>query len=119
MTDLHFADSEARTRSWIDDPADDRPRSSRFVIRGWCYHPLGGDIKAVRATIGAHIFPGIYGKPRPDVAAAFDHESATEYSGFEIPAISAISTRCDVDAQLSDGSWRTVQSIELAAPESV
>jgi glycosyltransferase involved in cell wall biosynthesis len=43
----------------------------RHLLRGWVWPKAGGLFVDVRARIGARIFPGVHGYPRPDLAAHF------------------------------------------------
>jgi glycosyltransferase involved in cell wall biosynthesis len=88
----------------------------RFVVRGWCYHRQGTRITGIRIKLGDRTFPGLYGDPRPDVHAAFHGEPGTERSGYEIPVTSVpASSTGQVQAQLPDGSWQDVQTLDIEA----
>jgi len=45
--------------------------AGRHQLRGWVWPQPGGHFVDVRARVGNHIFPGIHGLPRPDLAAHF------------------------------------------------
>jgi GT2 family glycosyltransferase len=104
----------AAFRAWIEAPTGATSPRARFVVRGWCYHRQGALITGVRMELGNRTFPGLYGDPRPDVHAAFNGESGSERSGYEIPVTSLpASSTGELQAQLHDGSWHTVESLAI------
>ena len=106
-------------RSWIDQPSTTALSSTRLVIRGWCYHRGAAPIRAVRARIGARIFPGATGDSRPDVHAAFGGERGSDKSGYEIAAaFPGGASVCRLEAQLEDEAWHEFQTFSVTAPRA-
>ena len=104
-------------RCWIDEPAAGKSLSSHLVVRGWCYQPQGLPVIGIRARIGRRTFRGVHGEARPDVQAFFGDERGSDNSGYQVSiVVDSTSTACEIDAQLSDGSWHTVQSVLIDAP---
>ncbi len=58
--------------SHLETPASgsELPRG-QHMIRGWVWPPSGGHIVDVRARTGDHLFPGVHGIPRADLAEHF------------------------------------------------
>jgi Glycosyl transferase family 2 len=104
------ASAEASYRSWIDAPADGRLPSAFGVLVGWCYRRDGVPVAAIRARIGAHVFPGRYGLARPDVSATFGGEPGSADSGFDIPVLVPDAATFEIEAQTQGGSWEPVQT---------
>jgi hypothetical protein len=105
-------------RGSIDLPTLDAQPSSRVVVQGWCYHPDGTAVTGIRAVIGRSTFRGTYGHLRHDVAATFEGEHGAGHSGYEIPInVTSGRSTCEVQVQLSNGSWHTVQSLTIDAPQ--
>jgi hypothetical protein len=46
----------------------------RHLVRGWVWPKPGGHFVDVRARVGDCLFAGVYGIPRPDLAAHFQTE---------------------------------------------
>ena len=106
-------------RSWIDAPADGLLPTPCGVIVGWCFRRDGRAVTAVRARVGERIFPGRYGRARPDVSSFFADEAGSAGSGFEIPVCVFSPTTCEIEAFASNGSWELVRTHDIVADSSL
>ncbi len=88
----------------IDSPIDWKFSNPQEIV-GWCFHN-NLNIQNIRARVGAEIFLGKYGIPRPDVAQQYNDISTAFNSGFEISVqLSPGSYQLILEAEDQEGKW--------------
>ncbi len=82
--------------------------------RGWCFAIDQTPLNAVRARVGDRIFSGIYGQPRPDIAAQHPQFSAAEHCGFKIElTFEPNDNLVVIEAGDEQGNWRRILTRSL------
>ncbi|MDD3179137.1 MAG: glycosyltransferase family 2 protein [Opitutaceae bacterium] len=101
----------------MDTPVSPTTPATHFLLYGWCFHRQGLPITAMRARIGRRLFPGLHGRARPDVSAAFGGVPGSGTSGYEIAVSLPVRPQpCHLEARLDDGGWHAVQTFSLTPP---
>ena len=101
----------------LDSPAPgETPPAGRTILRGWLVAKPGGHFVDLRARVGQRVFPGIYGLPRPDLAAFFKARESHLLTAFEQPVVLAPGPNSIVfEACTLAGDWLAVHTLELTA----
>lgn len=87
----------------------------RHTLRGWVWPKAGGVIADVRARIGARIFPGVHGLPRPDLAAHFKTGRAVALAEFYVHVwLEPGPAEIVLEALEIGGRWRAFQTVTYA-----
>lgn len=107
---------DSRFRWWIDFPGTVQVPHRRVMVGGWVYARDGSPIAGVRLRNGWRRVIGSYGQARPDVLAAFGHETRSEKTGFTFalflpPGLS----EWQLEAVLPDGSAEPFAEILFSA----
>ncbi|MBP6507892.1 MAG: glycosyltransferase family 4 protein [Opitutaceae bacterium] len=58
--------------------------AGRHLLRGWVWPGAGGQFVDVRARVEGRAFPGIHGRPRPDLAAHFNTGRRPALAEFQV-----------------------------------
>lgn len=111
------APDSSRFRWWIDTPATVAVPSRRVMLGGWVYARDGGAITGVRLRRGWRRVQASYGQSRPDVLAAFGHETQSSGTGFTCalflpPGLS----EWTLEAALPDGTHTPLTELRFSAP---
>ena len=79
-----FDDVSPSLRFGVEQPHLWDTLAGPLQVRGWCFTMDKIRVNAVRARLGEKIFSGVYGQPRPDIAAQYTQLSQAESCGFFI-----------------------------------
>jgi len=84
----------------------------RHLVRGWVWPKPGGHFVDVRARVGDHVFAGVHGLPRPDLAAHFQTGRPVALAEFAI-AVELHSDESEVilEALTIEGRWFPFQIV--------
>ncbi len=101
----------------LDAPAPgDTPPAGRTILRGWLVAKPGAHFVDLRARVGQRVFPGLYGLPRPDLAAFFKAREPRLLAAFEQPVVLAPGPNSIVlEACTLAGEWLAVHTVALTA----
>jgi len=95
-------------RHHLDAPRQWNRRQSDVVVRGWCFAEEPGNVKAIRARIGARTYAGVYGGERPDLPAVFPAWPQSSRSGFKIEVTMLPDDEAaSLELQFEDGTWES------------
>lgn len=84
----------------------------RHMLRGWVWPKAGGVFADVRARLGARIFPGVHGLPRPDLAAHFKTGRPVALAEFYVNVwLEPGPVEIVLEALEIEGRWRPFQTV--------
>ena len=86
--------------------------AGQHMLRGWVWPKAGGLFVDVRARIGSHIFPGIHGLPRADLALHFHTGRAVALAEFYVVVTLTVGrAQLFLEALSIEGTWSIFQTI--------
>ena len=86
--------------------------AGQHMLRGWVWPKAGGLFVDVRARIGSHIFPGIHGLPRADLALHFHTGQAVALAEFYVVVtLTAGRAQLFLEVLSIEGTWSIFQTI--------
>lgn len=89
--------------------------AGRHAIRGWVWPKAGGVFVDVRARVGARLFPGIHGLPRPDLAAHFQTGRPVALAEFHVVVeLAPGSADVVLEVLTIEGRWTPFQECRYA-----
>ena len=84
----------------------------QHMLRGWVWPKAGGLFVDVRARLGDHIFPGVHGLPRADLALHFQTGRAVALAEFYVVVtLTAGHAQLFLEALSIEGTWSIFQTI--------
>ncbi|HEV8073735.1 MAG TPA: glycosyltransferase family 2 protein [Opitutaceae bacterium] len=109
-----FEDDTTHFYFGIDHPRTWARLVGQVEARGWCFAVDQTPLNAVRARVGDRIFPGVYGQPRPDIAARHAQFSRAEHCGFKIElTLEPNDNLVVIEAGDEQGNWRRILTRSL------
>ena len=86
--------------------------AGQHMLRGWVWPKAGGLFVDVRARLGDHIFPGVHGLPRADLALHFHTGRAVALAEFYVVVtLTAGGAQLFLEALSIEGTWSIFQTI--------
>jgi GT2 family glycosyltransferase len=109
-----FEDGPAHFFHGFEHPLTWTRLVGQVEARGWCFAIDQTPLHAVRARVGDRIFPGVYGQPRPDIAAQHPQFSLAERCGFKIELIlEPKDNLVIIEVGDEQGNWRRILTRSL------
>ena len=99
----------------FDWPSPDQPlQASGEVVRGWLVPKPGNHYTDLRIINGSHIFTGIYGFPRADLAAHFGSTQPYLLAEFAIPVrLECGRTTLVLEGYSIQGRWESISPLTV------
>ncbi|MBI2517723.1 MAG: glycosyltransferase family 4 protein [Opitutae bacterium] len=86
--------------------------AGRQLIRGWVWPKAGGHFVDVRARVGTKVFAGVYGLPRPDLAAHFQTGRPVALAEFYVVIdLAPGAIEVVLEALEIEGRWTAFQAV--------
>ena len=86
--------------------------AGQHMLRGWVWPKAGGLFVDVRARLGDHIFPGVHGLPRADLALHFHTGRAVALAEFYVVVTLTVGrAQLFLEALSIEGTWSIFQTI--------
>lgn len=117
MVRIHSMLETAHATFHLDENAAPAHPGTPVLWRGWAVGRNGGFLTDLRVRIGERVFPGVFGLPRPDLAAFFKERAPFLLAGFEITLTApAGESRAIVEVCSATDGWVPLTEVPLSVP---
>ncbi len=102
---------------WLDEPRDWSQRVRRLRLSGWCVAKHGAPLVRLRARLRGEIFPGVFDRARPEVAAYLALPDAPRWCGFTVDVVVPFGRgRLELQVARADGAWQKAFACDVRGP---